>query len=137
MQKLMSRWFILSLLTAALVSLALPVAAADAPPNAEAVQPEKKAGKVAPFQGKISAVDTTAKTLTLAGKVKNRTITITAETKITKNGQPATLGDATVGEVVGGRAKVTAEGQFEALSLRIGPKPEGETSAKKKKAKTE
>jgi hypothetical protein len=137
MQKLMSRWFILSLLTAALVSLALPVAAADASPNTEAVQQEKKASKVAPFQGKISAVDTSANTLTLAGKVKNRTITLTSETKITKNGQPATLGDATVGDVVGGRAKLTAEGHFEALSLRIGPKPEGTAPAPKKKAKKE
>jgi hypothetical protein len=132
MQKLLRRWFILSVLTAALVSLALPVAAADASPNAAAVQPEKKTDKVAPFQGKISAVDTIGKTLTLAGKEKNRLITITSETKITKNGQPATLGDATVGEVVGGRAKVTAAGQFEALSLRIGPKPEGTTPAPKK-----
>ena len=137
MQKLMRRWFMLSVLTAALVSLALPVAAADASSNAEAVQQGKKAGKVAPFQGKISAVDTIGKTLTLAGKEKNRLITITSETKITKNGQPATLGDAAVGEVVGGRAKVTAEGQFEALSLRIGPKPEGTAPAPKKKAKME
>ncbi len=80
-----------------------------------------------PFRGKIDAVSTTAKTV----KVGERTFQITDETRIRKDGNPATLADAVVGDEVGGSYK-EADGKLTALSLRLGPVPEGEKKKKKK-----
>jgi hypothetical protein len=77
-----------------------------------------------PFRGRIAAVDRESGTITLKGKEKARQFRITSGTRIIKDGQPATLADAKVGAEVGGQAQTTEEGQFEALSLRIGPKPD-------------
>lgn len=86
---------------------------------------ERKGG--IPFRGKIDAVDKTAKTI----KVGERTFEVTAETRIMKGGKPATLDDAVVGEEVGGVYK-EADGKLTALSLRLGPRPEGGEKKKKK-----
>ena len=88
---------------------------------------ERKGGNV--FNGKIAAVDKTAKTI----KVGERTFQVTSETKIRKGGNPATLDDAVVGDEIGGTYK-EADGKLNALSLRLGPRPEG---GEKKKKKTE
>lgn len=88
-----------------------------------------------PFNGKINGIDKAAKTINI-GKEKKRTISITSETKITKDGKAATLNDAVVGEKVGGFARENADGKLEAVSLRIGDKPEakeGDAKPKKKK----
>jgi hypothetical protein len=85
---------------------------------------ERKGGNV--FRGKIGAVDKAAKTL----KVGERTFQITSETRIMKAGKPATLDDAVVGEEIGGTYK-EADGKLNAVSLRLGPRPEG--GGKKKK----
>ena len=77
--------------------------AADAAAAAE-TKPKKSKSAATAFHGKISAVDKVAKTITLEGKEKGRTILITAATKIKKTGKPATFSDATVGEEVGGLA---------------------------------
>ena len=77
-----------------------------------------------PFRGSITAIDHEAGTITLKGKEKARQFRITGGTRILKDGQPASLADAKVGDEVGGQAQTAGEGIFEALSLRIGPKPE-------------
>lgn len=121
----------MTLLAVASSSLTLTVHAADKP---EAKTPAKKpaTGQV-PFRGKISAVDKTAKTITIEGKEKGRTIHVTSETKIRKAGKPATFDDATAGEEVGGLAKKSADGKLEAISLRVGPKPEAPKKSSKPK----
>lgn len=73
-----------------------------------------------PFHGKISAVDLAARTV----KVGERTFHVTPTTKIMMSGKPATLEDAKVGEDVGGQYREGEAGRLEALSLRVGPKPE-------------
>ena len=88
---------------------------------------ERKAGNV--FRGKVDAVDKTAKTI----KVGERMFQVTSETRIRKGGNPATLDDAVVGDEIGGTYK-EADGKLNALSLRLGPRPEG---GEKKKKKTE
>jgi len=85
---------------------------------------EKKGGNV--FRGKVDAVNKTAKTI----KVGERTFQVTSETRIMKAGKPATLDDAVVGEEAGGTYK-EADGKLNAVSLRIGPRPEGEKKKKK------
>jgi hypothetical protein len=67
------------------------------------------------FNGPVSAIDTNAMTLT----VGQRTFAITSETKIMKNGQPATLADGVVGEMVGGAFKKGEDGKLTATSIRF------------------
>ena len=97
----------------------------------------KKKANTLPFNGKITAVDATAKTITLSGE-KARVVQITSETRIIKEGQPATFADAKVGEEVGGAYR-DVDGKMQATSLRIGPAPAkkksegGEKKEEKKK----
>lgn len=75
-----------------------------------------------PFRGKLSAIDLDKKTVSLAGKDRMRIIQITKETRIMRNGMPANLADAVLGEEVGGLLTRDADGQEQAVSLRLGPK---------------
>lgn len=87
---------------------------------------ERKADAVMgmPMRGKLTAVDTKNKTVSVAGKEKDRVFQVTSQTKIMKEGKPATLEDAKVGDEVGGYAVKAGEDKLELRSLRIGPKPE-------------
>ena len=116
-------------LFAAVITLAAPSAWAQAPATPAKAVPVKKV-KAAPFTGKVSAVDTVAKTFTITGKTTSRTFNITSTTRFTKAGKPATFEDLTVGEEVGGTAQVI-EGKSEVISLRIGVKPNAPPKPKK------
>lgn len=70
------------------------------------------------FRGTVSAIDTNAMTLT----VETRTFAVTSETKITKDGQPATLGDGVVGEPVAGAYKKADDGTLDATTVHFGVK---------------
>jgi hypothetical protein len=72
----------------------------------------------APFQGTVASVDKTAKVITLEGE-KHQVIHISAQTKITKDGQPATLDNVTAGTKVTGSKRETAPEKWEAGSLII------------------
>ncbi len=96
------------------------------PAAAESGAPAKK--HVAPFHGKVSAVDATAMTVKLA----SQTINVTSETKITKEGKPATFADITVGEKISGQYKKDSAGKLNATVIHIGDK--GEPAEGKKKA---
>ena len=91
----------------------------------KSVQASKPTGKPKqmPFRGKVSAVDKTAKAITLEGKENGRTFQITSGTKITKDGKPAVLDDITVGQSVGGLAKQSAAGKWEASTVNLGTNP--------------
>jgi len=80
--------------------------------------PSTKKGAPHPFHGTLNAVDKTAKTIT----VGKQTFQITSETKITKNGKPATLDEGVVGEEIGGYVKPTDDSKLTASSVRFGPK---------------
>lgn len=92
---------------------------------AEGEKAAKKQG-VIPFRGKIGAVDKSAKTIT----VGERTFTVADDTRIMKAGKKAELGEAAVGEEVGGSYKKTDDGKLVLQMLRIGPKPEGTAEGK-------
>lgn len=85
-----------------------------------------------PFNGKLKAVDNTAKTITI-GK---HTIQITSETRINKDGKPATLEDGVVGENVSGLLKRTADGKFEAIIVNFGEKAKPAAPASNTKTNT-
>jgi hypothetical protein len=123
----------LSLLAAAIAGLPVQVRAQSTNPPAvtkksAAVNKDSTAKKKTahPFHGNLAAVDKTSKTIKLGESVYQ----ITSETKITKDGKPATLDDGVVGEPVSGYAKPTADGKMGATSVRFGAKTEAKGAAK-------
>ena len=71
-----------------------------------------------PFRGKVDALDAKAKTIT----VGTRTIHITSDTKITKDGKAAEFAALTVGTPVRGSLRQAADGKLNAVSLNLDPK---------------
>ena len=117
----------LSLFAAAIVATPTITRAQDAT-NAPAMSGQEtpvkhKKHDTVPFHGKLSAIDKNAMTLT----VGERTFEITSDTKITKDGKPATLADGVVGEMAGGAYKKGADGKLTATTVSFGAK-----AAKKK-----
>ncbi len=127
MTKNISRITLLGLFTAALV--ALPALAHAQSSNAPASSDQTESGKPkkhgVPFHGKVGAVDAKAMTLTVGTMV----IHITADTKITKDGQPATLADGVAGEPVGGAYMKTDDGKLNATVVHFGAKAESKPKA--------
>jgi hypothetical protein len=74
-----------------------------------------------PFHGKVAAVDASAKTFSIAGREKTRTIKITDQTKITKQGAAATMKDIVADEEVRGSYWKKEDGSLEARSVKLGP----------------
>jgi len=97
----------------------------------------EKSDRPIPFRGKIDSVDKTAKTV----KVGERVFKVTSDTRIRKGGQDATLDDAVAGEDIGGSYRRATDGTLNAVSLRFGPRPEGDSAGgsggKKKKGEDE
>lgn len=102
----------------------------DQPRKAAKAEAGAKKQGLTPFRGKISVVDSVAKTV----KVGDRTFYVTSETRITKAGKPATFDDAKVGEEIAGSYRKADDGKLLARTIRIGPRPEptgGEKKGKK------
>jgi hypothetical protein len=121
MKNNLSKIIILSLFTAVLV--AMPglsrAEGTNAPASPDQTVQTKPRKNNPPFHGNLKAVDTTAKTIT----VGTLTLQITSDTKVTKDGKPATLSDAVVGEPVGGSYTKTADGKLNAVTVHFGVKP--------------
>jgi hypothetical protein len=97
--------------------------AADASAFAADSAKTTKRARQMPFRGKIAAVDVSAKTITLSGRQKDRVFHVTESSRIKKDGKVFELEDVRVGETVGGLAVAAASGDWEILTLNIGPKP--------------
>jgi len=123
----MKKLIVMSVLSLLALAVALPVAAQEKKAAAEGK--EKKAPGALPFNGKITAIDAAAKTITLSGK-EARVVQITSSTKITKDGKPATLDDIKTGDQVGGSFRKNADGKMEANTLNAGVRPEGKGKKK-------
>lgn len=132
MNKQLSYLLAICFLAGAALSTPIRAQSADAKASSTLEAKEKKSTAI-PFTGKLGAVDKAAMSITLDGKTKKRTIRVTPQTRIVKAGKPATLDDAVIGEEVGGQAIKNAEGLEEAVSLRVGPKPETQPKPKKSK----
>ena len=73
------------------------------------------------FSGKIASVDATAKTITVTlASGTSETFQVTAKTRIRKDGSPATLDDATVGEKIRLSARKNQAGDWVAGAISIG-----------------
>jgi hypothetical protein len=109
-----------ALVTAALVAVPAISRAQDSTnmpaDNAAAAAPKKHG--TPPIHGKVAAVDTAAMTITIG----ESTINITSETKISKDGQPATLSDIVVGDTVSASYKKDDAGKLNATTIRDGKK---------------
>src|SRR5262245_15867431 len=95
-----------------------------AAPKPKAKGKQEVAGHTMPFHGKLEGMDKVEKTITVKAKEKDRTWTIqvTSHTKLSKEGKPATLADAVVGEDVAGSAREVSAGKYEAVSVRFAVK---------------
>jgi hypothetical protein len=106
------------LIAAALLAASTGVRAADQPaakPDAAKPAASSATKHVLPFHGKVVAVDTKAMTLT----VGSQTFNITSDTKITKDGKPATLADLATGEIVRGAYKKDSAGKLNATTIHV------------------
>jgi hypothetical protein len=114
---------LLGLLAAALIVVPSVTRAQETSTNGApaATAPKKHGGGIT---GNVAAVDTAAMTIT----VGSTTVVITSETKISKDGKPATLSDIAVGDHVNCSGKKDDAGKFNATKITDG-KP-----MKKKKA---
>ena len=143
MKSLFKTLLVAAVATAILMSPAT-VSAQDKPKEKEKGKekaPEKAGEKAAEkakggggFTGKAVTVDKAAKTVKLSGE-KGRTIQITATTKITKDGKPATLEDLKDGDDVYGGIKPGTDGKLEATTLTIGKPPAKKKDEKKEEKK--
>jgi len=81
------------------------------------------------FYGPVSAVNTNAMTLT----VNDLTLTVTAKTALTsaKDGKPATLADAVVGEPARGSYTKGKDGKLDVTKMRFGKKAGGKAGGGK------
>jgi hypothetical protein len=103
------------ILAAVMMGTAVRVSADDTT-NAPAAPAKAKA-----FRGTLSAVDATAKTITVDNKTeKGRVFGVTSDTKIIKDGKPATLSDGVVGDPIGGTYTTGADGKMVAKTVRFG-----------------
>jgi hypothetical protein len=118
------------------VLFAAPLTSAFAAEKKEKAEKKEGKAKGAPYNGELSAVDKSAKTVTIKTKNTSRVYQVNAETRITKAGKPATLDDAKVGEPAAAYGTEVA-GKYVAQSLRFGAKvddaPKSEAKPKKKK----
>ena len=115
----------------AVAVVATPIAShaqdATAPAAATTTKKAKKITGMTFSNTKVSAVDTNAMTIT----VGKHTFNVTSETKLTKDGQPATLADVTVGGKVTAFCKTGTDGKLNATTVDYSTKT---ASPKKKKA---
>jgi hypothetical protein len=137
MKKTILNISLLGILAAAIVAAPWTVSAQDsgakAPTSPDQSAPAKhnKKHEHLVFNGKVTAVDHDAMTVT----VGKRTFEITSETKITKDDKPATLSDVVVGEKIGGAYKKSDGGKLTATTIHIGAKSGGASSEGEKKHK--
>jgi len=135
MKNILSRLTLAGLLIAAVALAPAAARAQDAKtnsaPKSHAREKPAHHQRATPFRGKITALDKNAMTLSLGKRVFH----VTSETKITKDGKPATFADGVVGESVGGNYRKSADGKLTAQTISFGVQPaKGKKSAKKAKA---
>ena len=87
------------------------------------------------LDGKIKEADKRAQSIVLDGE-KAQMFLITSETRLSKEGKPATFDELTAGETVGGRAQ-EKDGKWEAVAINIGKPPVKATKTKQLEEKPE
>lgn len=118
----MKRVLLATVLAACVAGAPCTLWAAEQPAQKPAETQKAPKAKTRPFRGTVKSFDKTAMTITLEGE-KEDTICITSQTRIFKDGKPATTDAITAGEQVRGFARQGAEGKWEAASLYLGQPP--------------
>jgi hypothetical protein len=128
---------ILCLLSATIAALPVALSAAQSTNTPAAAKSAKDAAKSdsegaakkkssLPFNGKISAVDKVAKTITVGSRV----FQITSETKIFKADRtPAVFDDAVVADHISGSYTKADDGKLNARSVYLGEKPDAKADS--------
>ena len=111
-----------TMLAIAVAGVTFPVKAEDKPAAEKKEAPKPKRDTV-PFHGKITAADKDSIS------IGDRKFNVTSASKFKKDGKPATLEDAKVGEKVGGVAKKDGD-KLNIVTLNIGEKPVAEGDKK-------
>ena len=88
--------------------------------NPEASASPGAKAKPLPYRGKVASINASAKTFT----VGKRTIKVTDQTKITKQGAAATMAEISLGEKVSGSYWKKDDGSLEAKNIKVGAKME-------------
>lgn len=132
MIKFKSKLSILVLCAAAITGLPGQLCAIDTQAPVENKETRKKPA-IMPFQGKLKSVDHSAKTIS----VGERVFQITSETKVSKDGKPAVLADAVVGEKVAGAYRKTEDGKLDATTVKFGVETDKEKPKKGQTKKDE
>ena len=97
---------------------AAPEAATTNAPTATApAKPKTTAPKTTAYSGKITAIDSTANTITVASSKKTLTLAVASTTKILKDKVKAALADLAVGEKVTGSYTKDSTGAMTAYSI--------------------
>ncbi|MEK7706763.1 MAG: hypothetical protein AAB380_02050 [Verrucomicrobiota bacterium] len=133
MKKNILKIAVFSLLAAAIAMVPTQTLAQEKQEKSAAEKKNTPKGDRGPFRGKVGAVDKQAKTI----KVGERTFQITSDTKINKDGKPATLDAGVVGEPVSGYFIKGDDGKLVAKTVNLGLKPHGEAKGAGKKEKEE
>ena len=81
------------------------------------------------FHGMIVSTDEKAKTFTIAGKEKSRSLNITEKTVVTKAGRPAMIKEIVANEEVRGTYYKQPDGTMEARTVSLGPLTDAEIAA--------
>jgi Domain of unknown function (DUF5666) len=120
MTKMNFKHFAASLIAAAALAAPLGLNAATTEAGtATTASTQPAAGTTTPLKGRVTAVDTAAKTFTISKKKSTSVFTITDKTVITLGRHPGTLNDL----AVGGKVKVTfetgADGKMTATAVKI------------------
>lgn len=97
------------------------------------IQRRAEKARTIPFNGKLVSVSAQEMIFKLRGKEKTRVFHVSAETRIMKEGQKATLADMGDGDMIGGSAVQRVDGEFDAVSVRIGTKGGGASKEGKTK----
>jgi hypothetical protein len=116
----------LILVTAVTMAASTARAQADSSATSTNTPPAAKPKPKAPrFNGKITSVDSDAKTITITmANGTTHVLHITSDTKFKKDGEPAVMADATVGQKIRGAYKKDDSGDWVARTVDIGePKP--------------
>jgi hypothetical protein len=117
---------LLGLLATAVALAPTQTFAQEKKPGESQDAPKKKKRDGLPLAGKVAAVDKAAKSI----KVGETTVVTNDETQFRKQGGGGSLDDVKVGEEVGIYYKKDGDKNI-ALSVRIGPRPEGGEKKKK------
>ena len=122
---------IVAALCAAFVVTANLAAAEPAPATAAPPTARKASTHPYPFRGTVDSLDPAAKTILLDGKKGDRTLHVTAESVLEKDGKPAKLEEIAAGDYAKGLVSRPDGSREIVVKATFGPKPDKRSRGKR------